>query len=69
MRRTGFLYDERFLLHLTGPEHPEAPERLPAIYRGVEEGALLPQLTQIKARPCEAGVDRGRAQHETHYAV
>ena len=49
MRRTGFLYDERFMLHLTGPEHPESPERLSAIYRGVEEGGLLPFLTQIKA--------------------
>jgi len=49
MRRTGFLYDERFLLHLTGPEHPESPYRLAAIYRGIEEGGLLPYLTQIKA--------------------
>ncbi len=49
MRRTGFLYDERFLLHITGPEHPESPERLTAIYRGVEEGGLLQHLNQIAA--------------------
>ena len=49
MRRTGFLYDERFLLHKTGPEHPECPERLPAIYRGIEAGGLLPFLIQIRA--------------------
>lgn len=49
MRKTGFLYDERFLLHRTGPEHPESPERLLAIYRGVEEAGLLPQLRLIKA--------------------
>ena len=49
MRRTGFLYDERLLLHLTGPEHPESPDRLPAIYHGVEAGGLLPYLIQIQA--------------------
>ncbi len=50
MRRTGFLYDERFLLHRTGPEHPEVPERLLAAYRGLEEGGLIPKLIMIKAR-------------------
>jgi acetoin utilization deacetylase AcuC-like enzyme len=49
MRKTGFLYDERFLLHCTGPEHPELPERLLAIYRGVEEAGLLPHLKVIRA--------------------
>src|SRR5208283_5862477 len=61
MRRTGFLYDERFLLHLTGPEHPESPERLPAIYRGIEEGGLLPELTQISA--CRAKQEWIEAVH------
>jgi acetoin utilization deacetylase AcuC-like enzyme len=51
MRRTGFLYDERFLLHCTGPEHPEAPERLLAAYKGIEEAGLLPHLVQLKATP------------------
>jgi acetoin utilization deacetylase AcuC-like enzyme len=49
MRRTGLLYDERFLLHLTGPEHAESPERLRSIYRGVEDAGLLSKLTLIKA--------------------
>jgi acetoin utilization deacetylase AcuC-like enzyme len=50
MRKTGFLYDERFLLHCTGPEHPECSDRLLAAYRGVQEGGLLEQLTLIQAR-------------------
>jgi len=50
MRKTGFLYDERFLLHRTGTEHPESPERLLAIYRGVEEAGLLSKVTLLKAR-------------------
>lgn len=49
MNRTGFLYDERFLLHDTGPNHPEVPERLKAIRLGLENGGLLSRLTPIKA--------------------
>lgn len=50
MKRTGFLYDERYLLHVTGPHHPEVPERLLAIYQGIKEAGLLPKLTLIRAR-------------------
>jgi len=50
MKRTGLLYDERFLLHKTSPEHPEVPERLIAAYQGVEKGGLLPDLTLFGAR-------------------
>lgn len=53
MRKTGFLYDERFLLHETGPYHPEIPERLTAIYHGIKEGGLLPKLFCIRAQPAQ----------------
>jgi acetoin utilization deacetylase AcuC-like enzyme len=49
MKKTGFLYDERFLLHCTGPQHPETSERLEAAYRGIKEAGLLPKLTLLKA--------------------
>jgi acetoin utilization deacetylase AcuC-like enzyme len=49
MRKTGFLYDQRYLLHDTGPYHPEVPERLQAIYQGIESAGLLPSLTTINA--------------------
>jgi acetoin utilization deacetylase AcuC-like enzyme len=49
MRRTGFLFDERFLLHETGPYHPEVPERLNAIYQGISQAGLLDKLTLIRA--------------------
>ncbi|MFZ0929604.1 MAG: histone deacetylase [Syntrophobacteraceae bacterium] len=49
MRRTGLLYDERFMQHKTGPGHPEAPERLIAVMRGLEEAGLLPKLIPIPA--------------------
>ena len=50
MRKTGFLYDLRYLLHDTGPYHPETPERLQVIYNGIESEGLLPHLTRIDAQ-------------------
>jgi acetoin utilization deacetylase AcuC-like enzyme len=58
MRRTGFLYDERFLNHLTGAGHPEVPERLVAIFRGIQEAGLLPKITQIPAQPANEKIIR-----------
>jgi acetoin utilization deacetylase AcuC-like enzyme len=53
MRRTGFLYDERYLQHRVGPGHPEVPERLKAVWQGVAEAGLLPKLTLIAARQAD----------------
>lgn len=50
MKRTGFLYDPRYLLHDTGPYHPERSERLEAIHQGIKDAGLLPQLTKVPAR-------------------
>jgi acetoin utilization deacetylase AcuC-like enzyme len=53
MKRTGYLQDLRYLLHDTGPYHPECAERLQAIHRGIEDGGLLPALKLIAAVPAE----------------
>lgn len=53
MRRTGLLYDERFLRHCTSPAHPERADRLEAAYRALEEDDLLAQLTLIQATPAK----------------
>lgn len=58
MRRTGFLYNKHFLLHQTGPNHPEVPERLEAIFRGIQEAGLLPKLTVIPGRPADEKIIR-----------
>jgi len=50
MKRTGFLYDERYLLHDTGGFHPESPARLQMIYKGIEAAGLLPKLVRIQAQ-------------------
>ncbi len=49
MKKTGYLYDIRYMLHDTGPYHPEAPERLQATHKGISEGGLLEKLFQIEA--------------------
>jgi acetoin utilization deacetylase AcuC-like enzyme len=51
MRKTGLLYDERFLLHRTDSGHPECSDRLATAYRALEEAGLLPHLTMIQATP------------------
>ncbi|CAN2040310.1 Histone deacetylase [Candidatus Magnetomoraceae bacterium gMMP-15] len=49
MKKTGFLYDERYLLHETGGWHPETSARLSAIYKGIEAAGLIPKLHVIQA--------------------
>ena len=49
MKKTGFLFDERYLLHDTGSYHPETPARLQAVYQGIKEAELLSSLTLIHA--------------------
>jgi acetoin utilization deacetylase AcuC-like enzyme len=49
MKKTGFLYDDRYLLHDTGPYHPEAPDRLSVIYSRLERTGMLSKLVRIEA--------------------
>lgn len=47
MKKTGFLHDRRYLLHDTGPYHPEMGMRLEKIYQGIKDGGLLSKLTPV----------------------
>ena len=49
MKRTGFVYDERYLLHDAGDYHPETPKRLKVIVKWLENSGILKQLTRIEA--------------------
>jgi len=49
MKRTGYLHDNVYLLHDTGPYHPETSDRLTAAYSGIEKAGLLKHLTLIPA--------------------
>ncbi len=53
MKKTGFLYDKRYLLHDTGHFHPEAPERLEAVLKGITDSGLLSELTRLKGSRAE----------------
>jgi acetoin utilization deacetylase AcuC-like enzyme len=53
MKRTGFLYDQLYLLHDTGPYHPERAERLLAIHQGLKQADLLRHLIPVPAHPAE----------------
>jgi len=53
MNRTGFLFDQRYLLHHTGHYHPEVPDRLTRVYQGLKDRGLLELLTRVEARPAE----------------
>lgn len=50
----GWLYDQRFLQHDTGPSHVECPERLMAIVEALEEAGLLSQLVPLPFRMATA---------------
>jgi len=49
MKRTGYLHDNRYLLHDTGPYHPETADRLTAVYNGIKDAGLLDHLTLLSA--------------------
>lgn len=53
MKKTGFLFDQRYMLHDTGPYHPEMSERLLAIFKGLKDADLLGKLIFIKGRRAE----------------
>lgn len=67
MKRTGFVYDDRYLLHDTGGYHPESPERLKAIYKRLSESGVLEKLTLI---PADKANQRWiEAVHNIHYIM
>ena len=49
MKRTGFLYDDRYLLHVTFEGHPESPARLRSIHSRLATSGVLEKLTLISA--------------------
>ncbi len=51
MRRTGYVYDKRYLLHNPGEWHPERPDRLKAIQRNLKETGLVELVVPVKPYP------------------
>jgi acetoin utilization deacetylase AcuC-like enzyme len=48
-RPTGFLYDDVYLKHLSGNSgHPERPERLTAIWNGLQKAGLINDIQLVR---------------------
>ncbi len=67
MKRTGFVYDERYLQHATWEGHPETSERLVAIVNGLVDMGVMDKLVQIEAEP--ANQRWIEAVHNIHYIM
>jgi acetoin utilization deacetylase AcuC-like enzyme len=52
-KSTGLVYDNLYLRHLTGPGHPERPERLKAIVARFQDTGLMDALIRIQPRRAE----------------
>ena len=65
MRRTGYVYDERYLRHDPGTWHPERPDRLKAIHRNLKEGNLLELLVSLP--PYAAPLEWVERLHDPEY--
>lgn len=48
---TALLYDERCLLHDTGPDHPERPDRVRSVWEYLQEKDFFSSLCILKAEP------------------
>ncbi len=53
MRRTGVVLDERYLLHDTGPGHPERSDRLRAIFDAIAASPLDAQIVKYTGEPAD----------------
>lgn len=65
MARTAWIYDDRFLDHDTGPNHPERPDRLRAIVARMQSTGLSGRVTPLSFGP--ATDDVLRLNHAQHY--
>ena len=65
--KTGFIYDEVYLEHLTSPGHPETPERLTAIVDGLKTSGLHGSLVHLT--PKAASLERLHSIHTPAYVT
>ena len=65
--KTGFLYDDIYLRHLTGAGHPERPERLTAIVNRLKDKGIYPQLHSLS--PVRAREEWLTTVHTSEYVA
>jgi acetoin utilization deacetylase AcuC-like enzyme len=54
-KATALVYGDVYLRHLTGPGHPESPERLRAIVSALKDRSLWSRLEILEPRPVDLG--------------
>lgn len=67
MKKTGFIYDDKYLLHDTGLGHPESADRLRAIYSRLVETGVIEQLVLVE--PERASQRWIEMVHSIHYIM
>ena len=67
MKKTGFVFDEKYLAHDTGNWHPENSDRLRVIVEGLKRSGLYDKLIHIKPQP--AGQRWIEAVHHIKYIM
>lgn len=50
MKKTGLVYDELFMMHSNGHQHPECPERLEHIHRMLNETGMINDMENLQPR-------------------
>jgi acetoin utilization deacetylase AcuC-like enzyme len=65
VKKTGLVFDTKYLLHETGPYHPEMPDRLKAVFKGLKDADLLSKLLLVK--PIAADQKWIEAVHDIQY--
>jgi acetoin utilization deacetylase AcuC-like enzyme len=55
---TAFVSSPRFVEHLTGPHHPERPDRIRAIHRAVRAAGLIDSSDPFAEFPLDLGIQR-----------
>ena len=51
--KTGFVFDEKYLQHITFNGHPECSQRLIAILKGLIDAGIMKKLHLLKAAPAD----------------
>ncbi|MDX1386975.1 MAG: histone deacetylase, partial [bacterium] len=51
MAKVGHVFHPQYLKHLTGPGHPERPDRLRAIEEMLQSTGLKEQIEDLSIRP------------------
>jgi acetoin utilization deacetylase AcuC-like enzyme len=51
--RTGLLYSEHYTRHLTGPNHPERPERVRFVYEHLKREGVLESFVRCEPLPAD----------------